>query len=154
MDKTPTEWATEPLRRFAQFGGRAPRAEYWWFVLMTTVIGLTAALVDRLLGLGPLGVETLVSLGFAVPQLAVGIRRLHDIGRSGWWLGAPLLAIVSIIVVSLGMMGVESTKGGIDGALLFGGLVITGWSILLLVWACQRGTAGPNRFGADPLARD
>ncbi len=53
MDKTPTEWMIEPLRRYAQFSGRSRRAEFWWFTLFGLIVALIAFLLDSLLGLRP-----------------------------------------------------------------------------------------------------
>jgi uncharacterized membrane protein YhaH (DUF805 family) len=76
---------------YAQFTGRASRSEYWWFYLFT-VLATDAAV---LLG-GPVG--GLASLFFFLPSLALFVRRLHDVGRSGWWffitftiIGIPVL---------------------------------------------------------------
>ena len=63
---------------YAQFTGRASRSEYWWFYLFTL---LATAAADMLGGT----VGNLASLAFFLPGLAVMVRRLHDVGRSGWW---------------------------------------------------------------------
>lgn len=158
MDKTPTQWMVEPLRRYAQFSGRARRAEYWWFVLFGLIVGVVAAILDSALGLrvarsnsGP--IAGLVSLALLCPQLAVGVRRLHDIDRTGWWLALPVAFGMAIgATIAAGLFG--GLGGG--GAALLGilGLAAFAFAVLLLVWACSRGTAGPNRFGPDPLAAD
>lgn len=106
------------LRKYATFAGRAPRAEYWWFVLFEVLVQSAANIVDHALVETPPGLfGPLVGVVFLLPALAVGARRLHDIDRSGWWL---LLYFVPLL----------------------------GW-LLLLVWACTRGTRGPNRFGPE-----
>jgi uncharacterized membrane protein YhaH (DUF805 family) len=102
--------------KYVTFTGRATRPEYWYFALFVFIVDL----VLQLLGHAGLGfitaiVNGLFSLGVLLPSIAVGVRRLHDIDRSGWWL---LIGLVPIV----------------------------GW-ILLLVWACTRGTQGANRFG-------
>jgi uncharacterized membrane protein YhaH (DUF805 family) len=63
---------------YAQFSGRASRSEYWWFYLFTL---LATAVADRLSGT----VGNIASLVFFLPSLALAARRLHDVGRSGWW---------------------------------------------------------------------
>ena len=63
---------------YAQFEGRASRSEYWWFYLFTLLAGGVA---DRLSGT----VGDIASLVFLLPSLALAVRRLHDVGRSGWW---------------------------------------------------------------------
>ncbi|MBR8239027.1 DUF805 domain-containing protein [Burkholderia sp. AU42008] len=113
------------LNKYATFEGRARRAEYWYFALLTSVLSVAGQIVGAagrdagLITLLLLGVIFLVSLALIIPGIAVSVRRLHDTGRSGWFL---LLALIPIV-------------GG----------------ILLLVWMCSRGTEGPNRFGADPI---
>jgi uncharacterized membrane protein YhaH (DUF805 family) len=76
---------------YAQFDGRASRSEYWWFYLFTL---LATAVADRLSGT----VGNIASLVFFLPSLALAARRLHDVGRSGWWflivftiIGIPVL---------------------------------------------------------------
>ena len=66
------------LSKYATFSGRASRSEFWWFSLFQPLVLLAAAMVsDKLYALG--------CLGLLLPMLAVGTRRLHDIGKSGWW---------------------------------------------------------------------
>ncbi|MFC5521309.1 DUF805 domain-containing protein [Polaromonas jejuensis] len=66
------------LSKYATFSGRASRPEFWWFFLFQVLASIAASLVgERLNGL--------VSLALLLPALAVGTRRLHDIGKSGWW---------------------------------------------------------------------
>ncbi len=164
MTRSPTEWMILPLRRYAQFTGRARRAEYWWFILFGVIVSVVASIVDALLGAKTVGVGTIVSLGLLIPQLAVGVRRLHDIGRSGWWLGGAMLlgiafGIAFAVSVGAALVGVRTgnVAAGIGaGTALLGiiGLAILVYAVVLLVWACQPGTAGPNRFGPDPLDID
>src|SRR4051794_7010790 len=70
------------LGKYATFGGRASRAEYWWFALFTTIAVAATGGVDASLGTGYLYCLTLLAL--FVPLLAAGSRRLHDGGRTGW----------------------------------------------------------------------
>ena len=75
------------LKKYADFSGRATRSEYWWFVLCEVLIlGIASLISDWLPGL--------FALALVLPALAVGARRLHDTGRSGWWL---LLMLVPFI---------------------------------------------------------
>lgn len=69
---------TTCLKKYAEFGGRAGRPEFWWFALFTLIVGLVVGMVSDILGM-------LVNLGLLLPSLAVGARRLHDIGKSGWF---------------------------------------------------------------------
>ncbi len=117
--------------QYVTFSGRASRSEYWYFtlfiILVEIVVQILAAL-GRLSGspgmmMAGAGLSILLALfmlAIFLPGLAVIVRRLHDIDRSGWWYLIGLVPLVGVI--------------------------------LLLVWFCSRGTNGPNRFGADPLA--
>jgi uncharacterized membrane protein YhaH (DUF805 family) len=89
------------LRKFSEFSGRATRREYWMFFLVNVVI---ASVLD-LLGLRTIGF--LYTLFIFVPSLAVGIRRLHDTGKSGKWFLVLLLPILGAIwlLVLLAMPG-------------------------------------------------
>ena len=86
------------MRHYAGFSGRASRSEYWIFALIFMLIyGVLYALDYALFGIGPTGigfVSSIVYLIHLVPALAVLIRRLHDVDRSGWWL---LISFVPLI---------------------------------------------------------
>jgi uncharacterized membrane protein YhaH (DUF805 family) len=111
------------LARYASFGGRARRSEYWYFAVFHSLTILLAMVVSYLamLAIPALGfvLYSLVIFGTLLPHLAT-VRRLHDVNRTGWWY-------------------------------LFGFVPLLG-SIVLLVWFCTDGTGGPNRYGADPKA--
>ena len=70
---------TTCLKKYVEFGGRAGRPEFWWFALFTFLVGLLTSFI-----LGDL-ISMLVNLALLLPSLAVGARRLHDIGKSGWF---------------------------------------------------------------------
>jgi uncharacterized membrane protein YhaH (DUF805 family) len=95
------------MERYAQFDGRARRPEYWLFFLAVFIVGLVLNLLGRASGLFVvLGVVW--SLAMLVPHLAVGVRRLHDTGRSGWWLLIGLVPCVGFIVLIV-FLATEST---------------------------------------------
>ena len=68
---------------YINFQGRATRAEYWWWTLFIVIADVVLGIVDSILGTGFLG--SLFGLAIIIPGLALGARRLHDIGKSGWW---------------------------------------------------------------------
>lgn len=96
-------WYLEVLKKYATFEGRARRKEYWFFTLVSTAISLALGYVEGFLGLftgTELSVLSLIYLVFVfLPTLAVAVRRLHDIGRSGWWYLLNLVPLVGSIVV-------------------------------------------------------
>lgn len=95
------------LRKYAELSGRAGRSEFWWFFLFTFLVSFAAALLDAILGLDfdsgvweSSGVfQVLTSLALFLPGLAVNVRRLHDIGRSGWWVLIVLVPCLGLVVM-------------------------------------------------------
>ncbi|MCI6333041.1 MAG: DUF805 domain-containing protein [Desulfovibrio sp.] len=90
------------LRKYATFRGRATRAEYWWFSLFNTLLGMVVyAAVQHLMGTEAAdGAASIVQLALFLPMLAVGVRRLHDIDFRGWWmlLGLTVVGIIPLII--------------------------------------------------------
>ncbi|HEY4201294.1 MAG TPA: DUF805 domain-containing protein [Devosiaceae bacterium] len=94
----------DAMQRYFDFSGRSSRTQYWLFALIGTIIALIAGILDGALGtraaatsVGILG--GLVGLVHFIPALAVGVRRLHDINRTGWWLLIALVPLVGAIVL-------------------------------------------------------
>ena len=76
-------------KKYADFNGRASRSEYWWFQLFYIIVTFVAVMfdamyIDNAQTMGP--VELIATLGLLLPALSVTARRLHDVGRSGWWM--------------------------------------------------------------------
>ncbi|HEX2559544.1 DUF805 domain-containing protein [Phenylobacterium sp.] len=120
----------QPLRKYADFNGRARRAEYWLFTLLMILISLPLSVISGVAGAadetgaGAVGgslILLLVMLGLIIPSIAVTVRRLHDTNRSGWWI---LISFIPLV----------------------GGLILFVFSVL-------DGTPGPNNFGPDPKGR-
>ena len=80
------------FRKYATFSGRAGRAEFWWYFLFVVVVAVVLSLITWLL-------YVLFLLATIIPTLAVEVRRLHDTGRSGWWLLVGLVPLVGWIVL-------------------------------------------------------
>jgi uncharacterized membrane protein YhaH (DUF805 family) len=95
---------TDVLKKYATFEGRARRKEYWMFVLWNIIVSLVLSIVLGLIGAvihAPM-ISLLVwiySLAIILPSLAVGVRRLHDTGRTGWWVLIGLIPIIGAIVI-------------------------------------------------------
>jgi len=153
-EASPIDWAKRPIEKYADFSGRAPRAEYWWFFLAVIIAYVVLSIVENIVGLdgmvagvyGPLTI--LLWLGTLVPSIAVGIRRLHDRKRSGWWILLPILpygigfALAGPAILSGSMAGL-----GMAGIFFLIGLVC---AIALLVFMVLPGNQGDNSYGADP----
>ncbi|MBW8740996.1 MAG: DUF805 domain-containing protein [Streptomyces turgidiscabies] len=80
------------LKKYVVFTGRARRKELWMFALFNIIISIVLRIVDSFIGAQILG--TVYALAVLLPSLAVGVRRLHDTGRAGWWI---LLAFVPVV---------------------------------------------------------
>ncbi|MCC5938222.1 MAG: DUF805 domain-containing protein [Lunatimonas sp.] len=109
------KWYLKVLRQYADFNGRARRKEYWMFVLFNIVFALVAMFFDNILGLTvaelPYGVFYFAYvLAVFIPGLAAAVRRLHDIGRSGWMILIGLIPIIGGIWL-LVLMVTEGTSG-------------------------------------------
>jgi len=91
-------WYLEVLKKYAVFSGRACRTEYWMFFLFNFIIAFALGFIEGIFkGPGVLG--GLYSLAVLLPAIAVGARRLHDTGRSGWWLLISLIPVIGFIVI-------------------------------------------------------
>ncbi len=122
---------TSGYKGYVKFGGRTPRAPFWYWVLFQIIVlviisfveggghtVVNGASIQSNYQAGPIAIVW--SLANLLPGIAIGIRRLHDLDRSGWWTLIVLVPVVGVIV--------------------------------LLVWDASKGTTGANRFGPDPQA--
>lgn len=161
---TPIDWATRPLKKYADFTGRAPRAEFWWFVLLIVVAGIVAMIIESALGLGPVflmygPLTLLVVLATLVPSIAVQVRRLHDTDRPGIWLiGFYIPYFIYLYLAMSAMRSMEQMQATGEVPSDTGSLMLTGvvglvvliLAIILIVFFVKRGTVGDNRYGPDP----
>ena len=100
-------WYLEVLKKYVVFDGRARRTEYWMFFLFNFIAAVVLMAIGGIIHTQAL--YYLYALGVFLPSIAVGIRRLHDTGRSGWWL---LLGIVPLLgLVLLYFMILDSQAG-------------------------------------------
>ena len=88
----------EALKKYAEFKGRARRKEYWLFILLYIICYMIAYLIDTVLG--TLIIFTaIVTLGLLIPLISVGVRRLHDTDRSGWWYLLGFVPFANIVLL-------------------------------------------------------
>lgn len=92
-----TESVSTVLKKYAVFTGRASRSEFWWFVLFNFLASAVGSILDQAANTG--AISLIVSLVLFLPSLAVGVRRLHDIDRSGWWLLISIIPLIGWIVL-------------------------------------------------------
>jgi uncharacterized membrane protein YhaH (DUF805 family) len=96
-------WYLEVLKKYVVFEGRARRKEYWFFILFNVLISTALGFIDWLTGnINPetgIGILSgIYALGVMLPGMAVSVRRLHDTGRSGWWLLITFLPVIGAII--------------------------------------------------------
>ncbi len=91
-------WYIKALKNYATFDGRAQRAEYWYFALFNLLVSFGLGFVEGFLGV-PGVISGVYALAVLVPGVAVGVRRLHDINKSGWMLFVALIPIVGAIIL-------------------------------------------------------
>lgn len=104
------EWFLLVLKKYAEFSGRARRKEYWMFILISMIIAFALGFIEGLLG-SPGFIGIIYSLVILIPSIAVGVRRLHDTDRSGWWLLIGLIPIIGGLVL-LYFLILDGTEGG------------------------------------------
>ena len=87
------EWYLKVVRdNYANFNGRARRKEYWMFVLFNAIIGTAIAFIGGFVGFYLLG--TIYNVAIIIPSIAVAVRRMHDVGKSGWFLLIPIYSFI------------------------------------------------------------
>ncbi|WP_299968260.1 DUF805 domain-containing protein [uncultured Roseobacter sp.] len=185
---TLTESVRTCLRKYFTFSGRASRSEYWkfwlfWLIVMICLLALNTAIfgptfeVEKQVVVAEDGTRSLneihhtsyhsgifgnvFALAVLVPGVAVACRRLHDVGRSGWWQLAPIVLLILGVVVSilatlgwtalleaLRETGSVKVQLGLFGLPIF--LAIFGSFLLLLIWLIRPSQPGPNKYGPNP----
>ncbi|MGR5132452.1 DUF805 domain-containing protein [Vibrio alfacsensis] len=92
------------IRNYTGFSGRARRQEYWYFTLVNILVNLVMSIIDRILE-GALQIENfglfgvIYALFILIPSIAVTVRRLHDTGRTGWWVLIAIIPIIGFLVM-------------------------------------------------------
>ncbi len=87
-------WYLTVLKKYATFSGRARRKEYWMFVLFNIIFSIIISVIDGIISGGNYEkngiIGTIYSLALLIPSLAVAVRRMHDVGKSGWFILIPI----------------------------------------------------------------
>ena len=142
------DWGT----LFFRFSGRINRAKFWLAVLIFTIINVVLAAIgyglDQSMAFQAL--NGMIGIVIFISSLAVGVKRLHDRDKSGWYL--ILFYVVPTVLVTIAMvMGLTMEDSLVAAGII--GLIAAGIGIWAFVEiGCLRGTVGPNPYGPDPLA--
>jgi uncharacterized membrane protein YhaH (DUF805 family) len=174
MAKTATPLMFQPLVKYFDFNGRARRSEYWLFFLFQMLVSIALSVLGSVdeLKVPMDAVSGLFSIAMLIPNISVGVRRFHDINRTGWW---TILQVVVLIVAAIVYFIVNGTaflatlsevdwqaaaSGDGTAALdllqslapMFLWVLLPAWvaSVVTFIFHVLDGTHGPNRFGPDP----
>ncbi len=102
-------WYMDVLKNYVGFSGRARRTEFWMFVLINFIVGIVLTVIENIVGLTGV-ITSLYNLAILLPCLALGMRRLHDTGRSGFWLLLLLIPFLGWLVLLIFYI-LEGTPG-------------------------------------------
>ena len=108
------------FKNYTNFSGRSSRSAYWWWILASFLISIPVEIMDAMIlgdayyqsDFGP--VSAIVTLLTLVPGISLSVRRLHDVGKSGWWI------LISLTVIGIIPLFVWAVREGNDGANTFG----------------------------------
>src|SRR3954471_8012455 len=139
------ESAFQTLKKYADFNGRASRHEFWCFFAFVIIANAVTGLVGMLLAFGP-ALSGLVGLLLIIPQIAVAVRRLHDLNKSGRELVVPCIMFAAL-PLAFAFRGILPKLV----ALGFLGITLLAFANLLTLFL-KKGTNVPNRYGAAPTA--
>lgn len=138
---------TGPYAAYATFSGRATRTEYWTFAAFAALAFFLLLFTVPVLGL-------IFLLGTFLPGLALAVRRLHDSGRSGWWMLLPGLAfpawLLIFIASAASALAVRNDLLDDDTYFLVATLIMLAASLPVLAFLAAPPSAGDNAFGPQP----
>lgn len=103
-------WYLDAWKKFAVFQGRSRRKEYWFFALGNFIVVVVLSVVDGMTGTS-FGVDSgygllsgLFCLAIVIPSIAVAVRRLHDVGRSGWWVLLGMVPLLGLVLLYFALL--------------------------------------------------
>lgn len=134
-----------------KFSGRVNRAKFWLAALVYFVINIVLAIIGYATDQSAAfqAINGMIGIVIFISGLAVGVKRLHDRGKSGWYL-LLFYVVPGVLIVAAIATYVTMEDGSLASAVLgFAALAIGVWAFVEL--ACLRGTAGPNAYGPDPI---
>ena len=146
--------------KYAVFRGRATRSEYWWFTLAVFLLSVVVQFAFSLFGDDAATTASgLLSLAIFLPSLAVAVRRLHDIGRTGWWLLVSLIPALVAGVLAVITLGAAIVSGGsspavvlaVIGTLIIPVLIAIAGGIVLFIFSVLPSQPVDNKYGPAPV---
>ena len=144
--------ADDAFKNFANFKGRSTRSEFWYSVLFSFIVGIGIWFMGLFMSLSAAkGLSYVVEVIMFVPSTSVGVRRLHDAGKSGWWIAGPIIAAVVMAYISVatalyGLTIDDRSTGALIG--LFYLLMLPICIVIIIFWC--RPSEGANKWGLPP----
>jgi uncharacterized membrane protein YhaH (DUF805 family) len=150
VDMSPIGYYIRAFQKYAQFSGRATRAEYWGFILGNSIIFTILIFLGRSSNF----VFSIFFLAIIIPTLSATARRLHDVGKSGWlqFLSVLLYLFLSFVANAIIFSGTSIWTKGILGIVILGvlSLIFVGINIWLFILYITNSTPGNNKYGPNP----
>jgi len=128
------------FKKFLVLSGRARRREFWLFCLINVILGIIPV------------IGGIVGLVTCIPSFTVGVRRLHDINKSGKYMLLAFVPLVGVLIMGIGTIAGMGRGGGIFFFLIIILLASLVPLVILLIWAAKEGDHGSNQYGPDPKA--
>lgn len=155
------------IDKYCCFTGRARRSEFWYWMLAYTILsvvlgvlsaGWLVAHVERVDFGDPLSVykspgyiiSAVATLALLLPNLGVTVRRLHDTGRSGWWIVVPIVLYIPLMIAAMMIVNNGNNFMGLMAVFSLFYLALFVYAIIVLVWLCQDSQPRPNKYGPSP----
>lgn len=142
------EYYLGAFRKFTTFSGRARRKEHGWFCVFSFIVGIIISVVDFLAFGNSDGIFSLIyALIVFIPGLAVFVRRLHDFGKSGWFV--LVMIFVPTIALIVGLLFIQTSK---ELGMLFLIIALALFFYFVFLPIFKKGDEGENAYGSDPKA--
>lgn len=142
------EYYLGAFRKFATFSGRARRKEYGWFCVFSFIVGLILGIIDVLVFGDADGMfSSIYGLVVFIPSLALLVRRVHDFGKSGWFVLVIIFAPTIALIVSL--LFIQRSK---ELGMLFLVIALALFFYFIFLPIFKKGDEGENAYGSDPKA--